>query len=83
MDCPGAFEIVLTAYDQVENATSLEAVQHTLAELICFDPHHEIVEELRWKRTDLIVEHGRALRPMLPRSPQHHLRKQSGQLGLP
>ena len=56
MDFPGAFEIVLAAYDQVENGTSLEAVQHTLAELNCFDPHHEIVEELRWKRTDLIVE---------------------------
>ena len=58
MDCPGAFKIVLAAYDQVENGTSLEAVQHTLAELICFDPHHEVVEELRWKRTDLIVERG-------------------------
>ena len=74
MDSPGAFEIVLAAYDQVENGTSLEEVQHTLAELICFDPHHEIVEELRWKRTDLIVEQAhskedrsdwlaRALRP--------------------
>src|SRR5215212_4882212 len=62
VDFPGAFEIVLTAYDQVENGTSLEAVQHTLAELICFDPHHEIVEELRWKRTDLIVEKAHSIR---------------------
>ena len=56
VDFPGAFEIVLTAYDQVENGTSLEAVERTLDELICVYPHHEIVEELRWKRTDLIVE---------------------------
>ena len=56
MDCPGAFEIVLAAYDQVENGTSLEAVERTLAELIGVYPQHEVVEELRWKRTDLITE---------------------------
>jgi hypothetical protein len=58
VDFPGAFEIVLTAYDQVENGTSLEAVERTLGELIGVYPHHEIVEELRWKLTDLIVERG-------------------------
>jgi hypothetical protein len=62
VDCPGAFEIVLAAYDQVENGTSLQAVQSTLAKLVCFDPHHEIVEELRWKRTDLIVEQAHSIR---------------------
>ena len=61
VDFPGAFEIVLTAYDQVENGTSLEAVEHTLAELICFDLSHEIVEELRWKRTDLIVDQAHSI----------------------
>lgn len=60
MDSPGSFEIVLAAYDQVENGTSLEAVEQTLAELICVYPHHEIVEELRWKRTDLILKQSDA-----------------------
>ena len=61
MDCPGAFEIVLTAYDQVENGTSLHAVERTLAELLGVYPHHEIVEELRWKSTDLIVEQAHSV----------------------
>jgi hypothetical protein len=56
VDCPGEFEIVLLAYDQVENATSIEAVERTLAELVRVYPDHPVVEELRWKRTDLIVE---------------------------
>src|SRR4051812_6662045 len=56
MDCPGEFEIVLLAYDQVENATSIEAVERTLAELIRVYPDHPVIEELRWKLTDLVVE---------------------------
>jgi hypothetical protein len=60
MNFPGALEIVLLGYDQVENGTSLEAVEPTLAELICAYPGHEVVEELRWKRTDLMVEQAEA-----------------------
>lgn len=60
MDCPGAFEIVLAAYDQVENGTSLEAVQRTLTELLREYPEHEVVEELRWKLTDLTVEQAQS-----------------------
>ena len=62
MDYPGAFGIVLAAYDQVENGTSIDAVERTLIELIRLYPDHEVVEELRWKLTDLIVEQAHSSR---------------------
>lgn len=56
MNAPGAFEVILRAYDLVENASSLEEVERALIEVRAFDPDHEILAELEWKRVDLLVQ---------------------------
>ena len=56
VDAPGAFEVVLRAYDLIENGGSIEEVERTLAELHAFDPDNEVIPELEWKRVDLLVQ---------------------------
>ena len=63
MDAPGAFEVVLRAYDLIDNGGSVEEIDRMLAELRAFDPQHEVVSELEWKRVDLLVQELQTLAP--------------------
>jgi len=56
VDAPGEFEVVLRAYDLVENGRSIEEVEQTLHKLRRWYPDAEVLPELEWKLVDLLAE---------------------------
>ena len=65
VDAPGAFDMVMKAYDLIENGGSIEEVEHTLADLRSWYPDCEMLPELECLHADLTVQELQATRPEL------------------